>query len=213
MLASHYDMAPAGNWESGEKFYHGLLLGLLAYLGAEYTVESNREYGMGRADIVLLKRSFGASPAEQAVLFELKQESADNNTPLEQLAQEAHSQAINGIWKASRQNASRKMSGAGCGIPGEAGEACFPVSGSSLAIHSCCAQDRRTEMTLEDLGYNREFENYRRSQNLDSFGVGRVISEHKESYIVKTPENEYDAEVIGNLRFSANERIRFSRCW
>ena len=64
-------------------------------------------------------------------------------------------------------------------------------------------------MTLEDLGYNREFENYRRSQNLDSFGVGRVISEHKESYIVKTPENEYDAEVIGNLRFSANERSDF----
>ena len=94
VLASHHDMAPAGNWESGEKFYHGLLLGLLAYLGAEYTVESNREYGMGRADIVLLKRSFGASPAEQAVLFELKQESADKNTPLEQLAQEAHSQAI-----------------------------------------------------------------------------------------------------------------------
>ena len=64
-------------------------------------------------------------------------------------------------------------------------------------------------MTLEDLGYNREFENYRRTQNLDSFGVGRVISEHKESYIVKTPENEYDAEVIGNLRFSANERSDF----
>ena len=38
-------------------FYHGLLLGLLAYLGGEYMVESNREYGTGRADIVLAKRA------------------------------------------------------------------------------------------------------------------------------------------------------------
>ncbi|MFC2098015.1 ribosome small subunit-dependent GTPase A [Bacteroidota bacterium] len=64
-------------------------------------------------------------------------------------------------------------------------------------------------MTLEDLGYNVDLENYRKDQNLDSFGVGRVISEHKERYIVKTTENEYDAEIIGNLRFSANKRSDF----
>ena len=64
-------------------------------------------------------------------------------------------------------------------------------------------------MTLEDLGYNIELENYRRGQNLDSFGVGRVISEHKERYVVKTTEDEYDAEIIGNLRFSAQKRSDF----
>lgn len=64
-------------------------------------------------------------------------------------------------------------------------------------------------MTLEDLGYNIDFENYRKDQNLDSFGVGRVISEHKERYVVKTTENEYDAEIIGNLRFSAHQRSDF----
>ena len=64
-------------------------------------------------------------------------------------------------------------------------------------------------MTLEDLGYNIDLENYRKGQNLDSFGVGRVISEHKERYIVKTVEDEYDAEVIGNLRFSARNRTDF----
>jgi len=64
-------------------------------------------------------------------------------------------------------------------------------------------------MTLEDLGYNIDLENYRKDQNLDSFEVGRVISEHKERYVVKTPENEYDAEIIGNLRFSALERSDF----
>jgi len=64
-------------------------------------------------------------------------------------------------------------------------------------------------MTLEDLGYNKDLENYRRGQNLESFGVGRVISEHKERYVVKTTEDEYDAEIIGNLRFSAQKRSDF----
>ena len=64
-------------------------------------------------------------------------------------------------------------------------------------------------MTLADLGYNVGFKNHRMEQGLDSFGVGRVISEHKERYIVKTTENEYDAEIIGNLRFSAKNRSDF----
>jgi len=64
-------------------------------------------------------------------------------------------------------------------------------------------------MTLEDLGYNEDLEDYRKDQNLDSFRVGRVISEHKERYVVKTVENEYDAEIIGNLRFSAHKRSDF----
>ncbi len=64
-------------------------------------------------------------------------------------------------------------------------------------------------MTLEDLGYNAELENYRKDQNLGSFGVGRIISEHKERYVVKTAEKEYDAEIIGNFRFSAHKRSDF----
>lgn len=64
-------------------------------------------------------------------------------------------------------------------------------------------------MTLEDLGYNSELENYRKEQHLDSFGVGRIISEHKERYVVKTPEHEYDGEIIGNLRYTAHHRSDF----
>ncbi len=64
-------------------------------------------------------------------------------------------------------------------------------------------------MTLEDLGYNIKLENYRKDQNLDSFGVGRVISEHKERYVVKTSEKEWDGEIIGNLRFSSTSRSVF----
>jgi len=64
-------------------------------------------------------------------------------------------------------------------------------------------------MKIEDLGYNKDLEDFRRNQKLDSFGVGRVISEHKERYIVKTADNEYDAEIIGNLRFTAQKRSDF----
>ena len=64
-------------------------------------------------------------------------------------------------------------------------------------------------MTLEDLGYNTALENYRKEKNLDSFEVGRIIAEHKERYIVKTAEKEYDSEIIGNLRFTANSRADF----
>jgi ribosome biogenesis GTPase len=64
-------------------------------------------------------------------------------------------------------------------------------------------------MTLESLGYTTNFEDYRQANNLGSFGVGRVILEHKERYIVKTETQEYDAEIIGNLRFSAQSRADF----
>ena len=61
-------------------------------------------------------------------------------------------------------------------------------------------------MTLENLGYKAELEKYRKEQNLDSFEIGRVILEHKDRYVVKTKNAEYDAELIGNLRFTADSR-------
>lgn len=42
------------------------------------------------------------------------------------------------------------------------------------------------EMKLEDLGYNDKLEKFRSENNLNDFEIGRVISEHKERYIVKT---------------------------
>jgi ribosome biogenesis GTPase len=64
-------------------------------------------------------------------------------------------------------------------------------------------------MKLSDLGYNNAFETYRKENNLDVFDVGRVVLEHKERYVVKTPENEYEAEILGNLRYSAQSREDF----
>lgn len=64
-------------------------------------------------------------------------------------------------------------------------------------------------MKLEELGYNDSLEKLRIAQNLDGFEMGRVISEHKERYIVKTEEGEFEAEITGNLRFSAKGREDF----
>ncbi len=64
-------------------------------------------------------------------------------------------------------------------------------------------------MTLQNLGYDPTLENYRKENNLDSFAVGRVVLEHKERYVVKTTDAEYEAEIIGNLRFAAQSRADF----
>ena len=64
-------------------------------------------------------------------------------------------------------------------------------------------------MRLEDLGYSATFENFRIEQILPNFAIGRVISEHKERYIVKTANREYEAEITGNMRFNAKSREDF----
>ncbi|GAB1454188.1 ribosome small subunit-dependent GTPase A [Draconibacterium sp.] len=64
-------------------------------------------------------------------------------------------------------------------------------------------------MKLEDFGYNDKLQKLRVENNLSDFEIGRVIAEHKERYIVKTENGEYEAEITGNLRFSAKSRIEF----
>jgi ribosome biogenesis GTPase len=64
-------------------------------------------------------------------------------------------------------------------------------------------------LNLEDLGYNQDLKTHRKENDLDSFEIGRVILEHKERYVVKTSEGEYDTELIGNLRFTAESRYDF----
>jgi len=64
-------------------------------------------------------------------------------------------------------------------------------------------------MTLADLGYTAALEQHRKAQGLENFDVGRVIAEHKERYRVTTPVGEYEAKVIGNLRFTAASRADF----
>ena len=64
-------------------------------------------------------------------------------------------------------------------------------------------------MKLEDLGYNKQFENYRINNHLTDFQIGRVVAEHKERYTIKTAAGDLEAEITGNMRFSANSREDF----
>ena len=64
-------------------------------------------------------------------------------------------------------------------------------------------------MRLEDLGYNSKLEKFRIDNNLNDFEIGRVIAEHKERYIVRTTEGEFEAEITGNMRFTAKSREDF----
>lgn len=61
-------------------------------------------------------------------------------------------------------------------------------------------------MKLEELGYTEAIEAFRKEKQLEDFDVGRVSSEHKDRYTVLTPTKEYEAELIGNLRFTAQKR-------
>jgi Predicted AAA-ATPase/PD-(D/E)XK nuclease superfamily len=51
-----------------ERFYHGLVVGLLAGLGPRYEVRSNRESGFGRCDVMVLPKHAG----QPGVVLELK---------------------------------------------------------------------------------------------------------------------------------------------
>ena len=64
-------------------------------------------------------------------------------------------------------------------------------------------------MKLEGLGYNKKIEKYLKDNNLSDFETGRVIAEHKERYIVRTSKGEHNAEITGNMRFTAKNREDF----
>ncbi len=96
-MVSFYDTAakPYEEETRRENFYHGLVLGLLTYLGGEYTVESNRECGMGRPDIVLVRRTGSeGGKAKEAILFEFKQGNSKRKTSLHRLAKTAYGEAV-----------------------------------------------------------------------------------------------------------------------
>ena len=61
-------------------------------------------------------------------------------------------------------------------------------------------------MNLEQLGFNEKIRKSIQEQNLESFDLGRIIAEHKERYILKTAKEEIDAEITGNMRYTAKSR-------
>jgi ribosome biogenesis GTPase / thiamine phosphate phosphatase len=64
-------------------------------------------------------------------------------------------------------------------------------------------------MNIEDLGYNSEFEKFRTDNLPENYETGRVVAEHKERYVVRTSKEEFEAEITGNMRFTAKNREDF----
>ncbi len=64
-------------------------------------------------------------------------------------------------------------------------------------------------MILKELGYNQKIEELIESHSFEGFELGRVISEHKERYIVQTEAGSFNSEITGSLRFSAEARTDF----
>jgi ribosome biogenesis GTPase len=64
-------------------------------------------------------------------------------------------------------------------------------------------------MNLQDLGLPNGLTAFLKDNTLSGFTIGRVTQEHRERYIVSTGDKEYEAEITGNLRFSATSRADF----
>jgi ribosome biogenesis GTPase len=64
-------------------------------------------------------------------------------------------------------------------------------------------------MELIKLGLTQELSEMIMEYDPEEFSAGRVTRENKERYVVSDGTNEYDAEITGNLRFSARSRSDF----
>lgn len=71
-----YLMESASYFDEGErhpeKFYHGLVLGLIAGLKETHLIYSNRESGFGRYDIAVLPRETAPADQRLGILMEFK---------------------------------------------------------------------------------------------------------------------------------------------
>ncbi|NQZ77875.1 MAG: hypothetical protein HRT61_17485, partial [Ekhidna sp.] len=62
------------------------------------------------------------------------------------------------------------------------------------------------EYKIQDLGFNEDLSEFRSSQKLESLIVGRVALEHKDRYLILSERGEMECELIGNLRYTAQDK-------
>ncbi len=74
--------------EKQENFHHGFILGLMMFAVEHYEIKSNREYGLGRPDIVLIPKE----PKKSAYVFEFKWASRKSKKTLDYLVEQASKQ-------------------------------------------------------------------------------------------------------------------------
>jgi hypothetical protein len=84
-LGSIEELGEARQEDRYENFHHGLFLGLFMMIDPSYTVESNKGYGLGRPDIVIIPRD----KTKTAYIFEFKWESTRGSKSIDMLAEDA----------------------------------------------------------------------------------------------------------------------------
>lgn len=62
---------------------------------------------------------------------------------------------------------------------------------------------------MKNLGFTGKITDLIQSADYDGFHLARVIVEHKERYLVQTSSGIFNAEITGNLRYSAKSRLDF----
>ena len=64
-------------------------------------------------------------------------------------------------------------------------------------------------MTIKNPGFPEYIAAYLKENDLSEFTVGRVTQEHRERYVVSSGDEDYEAEITGNMRFTAADRSDF----
>lgn len=73
---------------SASHFYHGFVLGLIAEIGKDYVISSNRESGFGRYDVMIEPKSL----EKDAIILEFKVHEQEEEETLKETLQAAHDQ-------------------------------------------------------------------------------------------------------------------------
>lgn len=94
---SYFDTGKTPSYDAPERFYHGFVLGLIADMGREYVITSNRESGFGRYDVVIEPKD----TEKDAIILEFKVHDAEDEKTLENTVQSALAQIEEKQYEAS----------------------------------------------------------------------------------------------------------------
>ncbi len=86
---SYFDTGLKPSGEEPERFYHGFVLGLIVDLQGRYVINSNRESGFGRYDVMLEPKN---PKEDDAIILEFKVHDPEDEVTLKDTVQEAHRQ-------------------------------------------------------------------------------------------------------------------------
>jgi len=85
---SYFDTGKSPSGTEPERFYHGFVLGLIADMGTEYVITSNRESGFGRYDVMLEPKH----EEKDAIILEFKVHDPEEERTLKETVQAALAQ-------------------------------------------------------------------------------------------------------------------------